>query len=614
VPAPATAPAATPPVASDVPATTRGWPVQSLTYVVIALGVLLVAVADARARMGLSGGSGLFWAGLALMFLAASVFLLRSDESGRSRLGVLLALAVGLYLAKVLREPNAFTFPDEFSHWRETRDAVDAHAAFQPDPLQPILEHYPGLALVTSAVSQITGLSLFVTGTVLIGVARLLVATVLFFVFTWATGSQRWAGVAVLVYMANPNYLYEGSQFAYESLSLPLAIGVIWLATWGDRPGARTRWVVALGLMVILAAVATHHLSSYWLAVMLVAWAVADFFRRDGENRARRHTTLALGIAAVVGAVSWLIVAAPSTLSYLGPRLGGGSREVADIALGQGSTRKPFTSAHLSAPLWDRGVGIAAVLLILIALPLGLWWLRRARRSTLLTCLALLGCLFPITLIFRLSAQGQETASRASEYVFFGLAPILAYVALRLYDSRPRRMAVPLVAALCVLFLGGVSVGFAYYARLPGPYLVSAGSRSVRPDTVDAARWMRHEIGANQRIAADRMAGKEFGVYGDAHPVSAVADNMNVGRLFLASTFGARQRRVVRRGRISYVVVDRRLLEGLPFDGIYVEDGEPGNRNRRLTRSDLGKFNRTPGISRVFDGGNIRIFDLRGLR
>lgn len=63
------------------------------------------------------------------------------------------------------------------------------------------------------------------------------------------------------------------------------------------------------------------------------------------------------------------------------------------------------------------------------------------------------------------------------------------------------------------------------------------------------------------------------------------------------------------------MVVDRRLASGLPPVGVYVEHGEP-DTYRHTTPMDaaaLAKFDRLEQASRVFDSGDITVYDVEAL-
>ena len=60
---------------------------------------------------------------------------------------------------------------------------------------------------------------------------------------------------------------------------------------------------------------------------------------------------------------------------------------------------------------------------------------------------------------------------------------------------------------------------------------------------------------------------------------------------------------------------DRRLSDALPQVGVYIDSGEPGAfaHKKPIPRAALTKFGRAPGVSRVFDSGDIAIYDVAGL-
>ena len=66
---------------------------------------------------------------------------------------------------------------------------------------------------------------------------------------------------------------------------------------------------------------------------------------------------------------------------------------------------------------------------------------------------------------------------------------------------------------------------------------------------------------------------------------------------------------------MRYVVVDRRLSAGLPSAGVYFERGEVlGNvHTAPIDPAALAKFDSLAGTSRLFDSGDIVIYDLGAL-
>ena len=123
---------------------------------------------------------------------------------------------------------------------------------------------------------MLTGTSIYVSGTILIGAARLVLMAALFFLFARLSGSARGAGLGVAVYTGTTNFLFWGAQFSYESLSLPLVVrrpDGVRRTRGGAAERRRAAWAVPI-VLGILAITITHHLSSYALAMIFVALAV----------------------------------------------------------------------------------------------------------------------------------------------------------------------------------------------------------------------------------------------------------------------------------------------------------------------------------------------------
>src|SRR5262249_40521287 len=146
---------------------------------------------------------------------------------------------------------------------------------FRANPILTISPLHPGLEIATNALSSLTGLSIFTSGIVLIGVTRLLFILALYLLFEFLIPSEQVAGLATLLYMSNPNFVFFDGMFAYESLALPLAVFVLFVvarrasATGGQRMGLNLVVWLGLGAVVI-----THHLTSFILVAFLLLWTL----------------------------------------------------------------------------------------------------------------------------------------------------------------------------------------------------------------------------------------------------------------------------------------------------------------------------------------------------
>ena len=72
---------------------------------------------------------------------------------------------------------------------------------------------------------------------------------------------------------------------------------------------------------------------------------------------------------------------------------------------------------------------------------------------------------------------------------------------------------------------------------------------------------------------------------------------------------------LLRRAEIRYVVVDFRLARDPPIYSYYFESAEPdaGNHTTPMPLASLQKFDTLPGVARIYDSGDIVIYDIRGL-
>ena len=579
-----------------------------------AAGLLLLSIADSAARSAKPWAEPLFWSGLLMIFVPMAGRLLLPAPTREERIGLIAALGVGLYLVKVFHSPVAFTFHDEFVHWRNVQNAIDSGHLFERNPLIPVSGDFPGLASVTAATAQLGGIAIFPAGLIAVGLARLVAVLAIFLLYEAFSGSSRVAGIGAALYAANPGFVFFDAQFAYESLALPLAALTLFAFARRSRDRARRHAWTAAGLLGIAAVVMTHHLTSYILASVLTIWAIAGLYRR--RERAGEKGVAVAALIAWSAAAAWLIFVAGLTVNYLLPQVGSATRQVVTLIAGETTGRQLFRSyTGGAAPLWEQLVGYLSTILILLGLPFGLFqvW-RRYRRQAGAVALALLALAYPAGFPFRLTKSGAEAANRSNEFLFLGIAFVLAIGIVELVLSgryELRRSAVVLAGA-AIIFMGGVILGFAPWARLPGPYLVSADSRSIEPEGVTAAKWARAYLGPDNRMVADRTNALLMLSAGGQRPVTGYGDGIPTWRVVLSPKLGARELAIIRQAGLRYVVVDNRLAWDLPTTGVYFERAEPDAA--RITfpidTHDFSKFDSKASIARVFDGGHVVIYDV----
>jgi len=104
-------------------------------------------------------------------------------------------------------------------------------------------------------------------------------------------------------------------------------------------------------------------------------------------------------------------------------------------------------------------------------------------------------------------------------------------------------------------------------------------------------------------------------VYGHQEVLLANNSRVNLSAFYRSFAFGAPQRRLVAEQRVQFAVVDLRLTMLLPTVSFYFQKQEldAGSRITPLRAAGLGKFDTEPGLDRVFDNGEIRIYDVSSL-
>ncbi len=619
---------------------------------VAALGLTLIASANNGARLEHSGSEALFWVGLLLIYLPIVLRLFGRSASAPERMALVVLLGSALYLVKVVHSPAGFTLHDELASWRGVWDLLGSGHLFSDNPLVGGYSVFPGMTAVTGALTQLSGLSIFVSALILIGVARVVLMVALFLILERAAGSARAAGIAIAVYACNPSILYFDSQFGYESLALALGGAYLLVVMRGAGLDRRERRAPELNMLAALAVltgglVVTHHLTTYAMIAFLALWAGAIWVleRRppnvqllapvpEGRRwqqislpetiRTRLRVGPALGCA-LLGAVAvgWFaFVAGGATQDELGGVFANAISALFHLVFGGGGTKTLFKAGTGQVdPLIVRVLGLASVGVLALVIPLGVWrvW-REHRTSTLAISLAAVGLLYPFTLVPRLTAAGSEISQRASEFVFVGIGFVAAILFLHLTESlgrqRGRLLALLATGLTGLVFVGGVILGESPVTRQPGRFEVGAESRSISPQGTAAARFAAEHLPPESRILVDGPNGLLLGSYGELDPVIGSIRGIPVPDVFFSKQFGFNDRVVIVRDAIDYVVVDRRLVHSLPVDGYYYDRDEPraNERTNAISAAALRKFNSVPGIDRIYDNGPIVIYDTTDIR
>jgi hypothetical protein len=258
----------------------------------------------------------------------------------------------------------------------------------------------------------------------------------------------------------------------------------------------------------------------------------------------------------------------------------------------------------------ERVVAIASVLLLLAAYPLGVrrvWRMHWHDPFTVVLTLSAAGVFG--TYALRFAPDAWETANRSSEFLFVGLALVIALARIERWTPRALSWFGPalLTFGLAVAFAGGVIAGWPPALRLAQPYRIDASGRTIDAEGRAVAGWAATVLGPGRRFAASEADARLLNTYASGHAIAGRSPD--VIDILRTPTLDPWMLKVLRENRLRFVVVDRR---GRSFDntGGYffgVREGSDG-ADSLLDPAVVAKFDGR--FDRLLDSGNIVVFDV----
>lgn len=550
-----------------------------------------------------------FLGGLLLIFVPNLLQLLSRSPSRLERIGLLCILGIAFYFVSFMNSPLHFSAFDDFLHWRTADDILRTGHLFSENSMLPVSPYYPGLEIVTNAISTTTGLNTFYAGVLVINISHFLMVLALFLLYEHITGSSRMASIAVLIYMTNQHFTFFDTIYSYETMALPLAIFMLYILVRYAHADKNHRWVITTAWIVLAAITITHHMTDYFFDGLLLLWAIVSFFRPVSRRFRSYLATIAISGVLLSLAYAFLLPNNP-VWNYLTQYFGSSFTQLEQIITGTIKTRPLFTNTSQTPPLWDRLFITGSVALVMFALPFGLLsLLRRHRENALAFTLGIISLAYPLVQAFRFTTFGTEITDRAAAFLFLPIAYVLTIFITHFWPTRKlSKRAISLISsALIVILLGGVLLATGpNLSDLAGPYQVGADGGSVEPEGIEAASWTLAHLGPNNRIATDRTNQMLLSTYGDQRIVTRLDDNVDVAPLFYSAQFDNSSIALLKYGQIQYLVVDIRLSTALPAVGIYFEND---SSTSIISNKALTKFNTVTQINRLFDSGDIVIYD-----
>jgi hypothetical protein len=578
-----------------------------------------------------------FWAGMILMELPLAGLIACRATPRAVRTALLTFYGFASYGPKLLRNPTAPIYHDEFAHWRATYEILSTGKLFQPNPIISIIARYPGLHAATAAVVHATGLTIWQAATLLLilfhvtlvlGIAEL----------AQAVGfNNRTASLIAILYGLNSSFLYFDTQYAYESMAITFLVWTLVAYIRAIRAclhGGQAAWSV-LTLVLAAGTIITHHLSTATLVLIMalvsLAVSIPWLARREGWIRtAVMAWSLTLVTTLMAGA--WFLFVAPGTWSYLSPFLGQGLSELMQDVNGSGNTRQLF-AASLS-PVWEQqsaylvpvfALGLAVGGLVLIRGRIKAGSLPRGELRAIVIAFVLFGLAYFPSNAFILTPSGEEGARRSWAFTWIGLSMLAGPAAIWLLDwarrstHRWRRVSLrsALTAALAIALVGGTAAAVPAYYRFPGPFLFGSDARSVTPELLAMSEWFSTRFGADNDIFTDRYTGlilASFGLQNTVYPSTAFP----VWDLYLAKPGAPIEPPnllgEIASSNITYLIVDRRMAYELPEIAAYFTPTDPASLLRQSGKpvfyGRLQKFDAIQWMVKVFQSDNYSIYRL----
>jgi hypothetical protein len=589
---------------------------------VVATGILLVALAYARARESLSFAGPLFWTGQILIFAFIVFRVLNPSTSPRDREFLVILYAGAQSMLRWAYSPYMFQWFDELQHLRSLLNVLSTHHLFHTNFNLPVSPRYPGMENVTVELAQVWSASPFLAGVVIASISHLLLPASLLLLFREVSQASRVACIGVLLYMLSPQIHYFETSFVYENVALPfLVLSILFSIRFASHQ--RRRYESFAGLLTCIAiAVMTHHVTAIATVGLLASIAFATSLLSSTRNLALPLAKCAAA-AALIDAC-WIFFVAPQTREYLGgigPQILNG---LSQLGQAQGKAKLPTS---LAIPNIDRVCNPGGVALMLILLVVSV---RLARPLPPLQRLfiGMAPGLYVAMILIRLFVgsapngehpDGAELAVRSLTYSSLFTALAVAVVLDRLVSraaSRSRGFSpIPsgLVSATTIavlLLLHSITTGLPqWWQRLPGPFRVDSFVSGIDVVGTSRAEWAATNLQAGSRYFGDMTSMALVSALSQLDPISYPGSLYDTSRLIPEDSA------LIGGLSAAYLDVDTRMTQEAPVTRYFFKaDVFVGDREAPISEASLAKFDDFPGISRIYDSGFDHFYDLRGMQ
>ena len=576
----------------------------------VALGALLVALAYDRGRSGEGLAASLYWTGQVSIFVVVSYRVLDRSTFARDREVLVLVYAGAQSVIRWAYSPQGFTFSDELQHLRALNNVLETGTLFNPNFSLPISPQYPGLENVAAEMVQVSGLQPFHAGVVLASTTHVLSAACILLLFREVSRSTEIACAATLIYLLNPHSSFFNTSFLYETLALPFGVLTILFAV-RLATRRRSRMVSFYAVLCCSAIVAaTHHVSAIATTFLIgVVAATAAVF--PASRRLAIPLSLGAGLTGLVVAI-WVSAVAPITIEYLGAPLQQFIGSLASITEFTGSLDLPAPPT----PLFDRVAAPVGVVLSIALITANLRFVRHRRPLERCWSWIALGLYLLATGTRVLITNGAELSGRLLTFAAMFSALAVGTTLWRIATSKPttfRNVSNGLLTSTAisvVLLLGSITTSLpAWWQRVPGQFVIEGFASGIDSVGTSRAEWAAQNLRPGSRYVGDITSLTLLSTIGGLDPVK------DPGAVYYGSSLSSGDIAHIKSSSVVYVDVDLRMSEYFPMGGKYFpQDVLAGELTGPVDRRALTKFDDIKGISRIYDSGVARVYDLRGGR
>jgi hypothetical protein len=582
-----------------------------------AVGLAVVSAVDGLSRATLDPPTAVYWLGVALIVAPAVVRMLAYDVRTGERVGLILMFGLALFAVKLMRDPFAFTLADEFPHVYNAQQVLIHHHLYTANSFLPVTADFPGLAGATSAIAQLSGMSPFGSGMLLLAAARTTFMLGLFVLLTAVGGDRRAAGLGTLVYAADSNFMLWQAQYAYESLALPLFVVLLACVVERSDRSKEQRWPWGIALVLLIAAIVpTHHLTSYAVIVTLLILSIRKLPRLPLTNDS---SAFPFAILALVLALFWLVVVASVTVGYISPVVWQAIKSVYQTITREAPPHALFGKATNQAvpgnTLYEQALGGLSVLLSVLAVWFSLKpaWLQNRRPDAAKMMLVAAAALYIPVMGMRFAGGAWETSVRLVDFLSIGVAFVVGWFPLERLTAgwlRPAFARLAAAVAVAIMVVGGAINGWSPASRISRATQILADGRRLESPSFAVGAWMRHEPPG--KVVGPEADAEPILVFGH-HPVASGA-KLAADEVLQMASLPSWALPFWRSADVHYIVVDRRADSTSETDGFYFGTTAKGGYPERLLPVSLATRFDDAGLSRIYDSGNIFVYALRAGR